>query len=90
MTDLVQLWGILSELPSMHRTYPHDVNFDDSPWWSTTLSLGGAQFYEVFVNTPTDATYLYALSLGIFEQNSSHPGCINPVACNFDSEALYG
>ena len=69
-------------------TYPHDVNFDDSPWWSTTLSLGGAQFYEVFVNTPTDATYLYALSLGIFEQNSSHPGCINPVACNFDVQAL--
>jgi len=69
-------------------TYPHDVNFDDSPWWSTTLSLGGAQFYEVFVNTPTDATYLYALSLGVFDQSSSHPGCIDPVACNFDVQAL--
>lgn len=69
-------------------TYPHDVNFDDSPWWSTTLSLGGAQFYEAFVNTPTDPTYLYALSFGVFDQSSSHPGCINPVACNFDVQAL--
>jgi hypothetical protein len=68
-------------------TFPHSVEFLDAPWWSSALSFGGNEFYEVFVNTPLDPTYLFGFSLGISE-SSSNPGCNNPVACNFDIEAL--
>ena len=68
-------------------TFPHDVEFLDAPWWSSALSFGGNELYEVFVNTPTDLTYQFGLSLGISD-SSSNPGCMNPDACNFDSEAL--
>ena len=68
-------------------TFPHSVEFLDAPWWSSALSFGGNEFYEVFVNTPLDPTYLFGFSLGISE-SSSNPGCTNPVACNFDIEAL--
>ncbi|MEE3164050.1 MAG: right-handed parallel beta-helix repeat-containing protein, partial [Bacteroidota bacterium] len=68
-------------------TFPHDAEFLDAPWWSSALSLGGSELYEVFVNTPMDPTYLLGLSQGISD-SSSNPGCMNPAACNFDSEAL--
>ena len=68
-------------------TFPHDVEFLDAPWWSSALSLGGSELYEVFVNTQLDPTYLFGLSLGISD-SSSNPGCINPDACNYDIQAL--
>ena len=68
-------------------TFPHNVEFLDAPWWSSALSFGGSELFEVFVNTPLDPTYLFGLSLGISD-SSSNPGCINTDACNYDIQAL--
>ena len=72
----------------MLTTFPHSVEFFDAPWWSSTLSLDGVNLYEVYVNTPEDETYLFAVSLEVFTQTSSYPGCDNPDACNYDDQAL--
>ena len=69
-------------------TWPHNINILDEPWWSTTLSTDGVSMSEAFFGTPTDPTYLYFASLGMFSQSSSNPGCTESAACNFNAEAL--
>ena len=55
-------------------TFPHSVEFLDAPWWSSALSFGGSELYEVFVNTPTDLTYQFGLSLACFLTRRPIPG----------------
>ena len=69
-------------------TWPHDIALDAEPWWSTTLSADGVNLSEAFFSNPSDPTYLYFASLGMFTQSSSNPGCTDSEACNFNAEAL--
>ena len=69
-------------------TWPHDIALDAEPWWSTTLSADGVNLSEAFFSNPSDPTYLYFASLGMFSQSSSNPGCLDDFACNYDPTAL--
>ncbi|MGB1347611.1 MAG: hypothetical protein ACPHX0_07195 [Flavobacteriales bacterium] len=69
-------------------TWPHDIALDAEPWWSTTLSADGVNLSEAYFSNPSDPTYLYFASLGMFSQSSSNPGCTDSEACNFNAESL--
>ena len=69
-------------------TFPHSVEFLDAPWWSSALSFGGSE-HEVFVNTPTDLTYQFGLSLGFLTRRPI-PGAWMLLRADFDSEGSFG
>ena len=79
----------------LNSNYPHSVSFNDGPWWNIIYATSATDFYQAYYSDTTNTSYQslvqgYAMAgAPIWSSlNSSNPGCNDPLACNYDAQAL--
>ena len=79
----------------LNSNYPHSVSFNDGPWWNIIYATSATDFYQAYYSDTTNTSYQslvqgYAMAgAPIWSSlSSSNPGCNDPLACNYDAQAL--